>query len=678
VKEKNQMPDHQHSEAEEHHHHEDPICTTCSLEGTSACETCEHGEACENCGHDHNHEEKVSWNNSIIIGLIIVIGITLDFLAVGGLAPRLILVAAMIASGYKMAINGIKGLLKGKIGIDLLVTIAAIGATAIGQYSEGAVVVFLKDISMKLEVVAGERARHAIEALMELRPEVATLKQNGEEITVPVEKVLPGEIFIVKPGDRVPLDGVVVEGDTSVDQSAMTGESIPVHKTIDDEVFAGTINIDGFLAVRTTRGSSESMLANILRMVQEAEGRKSTTETVVNRFARYYTPLIIVLAALFASVPPLVFGAAWIPSIYNSLVLLVIGCPCALTLATPVAMVSAITSASRNGVLIKGSAFIEKIDKAKVYAFDKTGTLTEGKPVVTDIVSFTSGKDEVIALARALEENSKHPIAEAIKYESLKWKIPHYNAVEFLSNSGRGVEARINDEVYRIGNQRLYEELDIEFPEDDIKALESQGKTVVILSEDKTVIGLIALMDQSRTSAKQAVKTLRGEGMKVEMLTGDNETTAAAIAEQVGFNGYYANLLPEDKLNAIENLKQHGQVVMIGDGVNDAPALAAADVGVAMGGLGSDIALETADIVLLEEDLTRLVYLQKLSKTTLSRIRENITISLGMKGIIVVFAAFGVISLWASVVLGDVGLALLVILNSIRISGVKPAPISKE
>ena len=674
------MQDHQHSEDEEqqHHSHKEPICTTCSLAGTSACETCEHGEACESCGHDHNHDEKVNWKSSIIIGLIIAIGIALDYFALGGPAPRLILIAAMIASGYKMAINGIKGLLKGKIGIDLLVTIAAIGATAIGQYSEGAVVVFLKDISMKLEVVAGERARHAIEALMELRPEVATLKQNGLEIIVPVEKVLPGEVFIVKPGDRIPLDGVVVEGDTSVDQSAMTGESIPVHKTMNDEVFAGTINIDGYLAARTTRGSSESMLSNILRMVQEAEGRRSTTETVVNRFARYYTPLIIVLAALFASVPPLLLGAAWTPSIYNSLVLLVIGCPCALTLATPVAMVSAITSASRNGVLIKGSAFIEKIDKAKIYAFDKTGTLTKGKPVVTDIVSFTSGKDEVIALARALEENSKHPIAEAIKYESLKWKIPHYNAVEFLSNSGRGVEAKINDEVYRIGNQRLYEELDIEFPEDEIKALESQGKTVVILSEDKTVIGLIALMDQSRSTAKQAVKTLRSEGMKVEMLTGDNETTAAAIAEQVGFNGYYANLLPEDKLNAIENLKQHGQVVMIGDGVNDAPALAAADVGVAMGGLGSDIALETADIVLLEEDLTRLVYLQKLSKTTLSRIKENITISLGMKGIIVVFAALGVISLWASVVLGDVGLALLVILNSIRISGVKPESISKE
>ena len=284
------MQDHQHSEDEEqqHHSHKEPICTTCSLAGTSACETCEHGEACESCGHDHNHDEKVNWKSSIIIGLIIAIGIALDYFALGGPAPRLILIAAMIASGYKMAINGIKGLLKGKIGIDLLVTIAAIGATAIGQYSEGAVVVFLKDISIKLEVVAGERARHAIEALMELRPEVATLKQNGLEIIVPVEKVLPGEVFIVKPGDRIPLDGVVVEGDTSVDQSAMTGESIPVHKTMNDEVFAGTINIDGYLAARTTRGSSESMLSNILRMVQEAEGRRSTTETVVNRFARYY------------------------------------------------------------------------------------------------------------------------------------------------------------------------------------------------------------------------------------------------------------------------------------------------------------------------------------------------------------------------------------------------------
>ncbi|MFH1180759.1 MAG: heavy metal translocating P-type ATPase [Candidatus Bathyarchaeota archaeon] len=673
------MPDHNHHKDHEHIH-EEHTCTSCSQDDSHECATCANeGETCTTCEHDHEHShDEVGWNNTIIIGVAIVTGIVLEYLGVGGALPKLILIASMLASGYKMAISGFKGLMRGTIGIDLLVTIAAIGATAIGQYSEGALVVFLKDISMKLEVIAGERARHAIEALMELRPEVATIRKNGEEVTISVEQILPGEVFIVRPGDRLPLDGVVIEGDTTVDQSAMTGESMPIHKGLNDDVYAGTINLDGYLAVRTKRGSTESMLSNILRMVEEAEARRSPTETLVNRFARYYTPAIIVLAILFATVPPLVLGSPWIPSIYNSLVLLVIGCPCALTIATPVAMVSAITSASRNGVLIKGSAFIEKINKAKVYAFDKTGTLTVGRPEVTDIIPFDVEKDEVLAIASALEENSKHPIANAIKNKATEYKLPHYTAEEFLSSTGRGVEAKINSVKYRIGNQRLYDEQDLMYPVEAINELETQGKTVIILSREDKVMGLIALMDQGRATAKQAVRELRRQGMKVEMLTGDNETTAAAIAEQVGFNGYHANLLPEEKLKIIEELKQHGQVVMVGDGVNDAPALAAADVGVAMGGLGSDIALETADIVLLEDDLTRLVYLQRLSKTTLSRIRENITISVVMKLVIVILAAFGVISLWVSVVLGDVGLALLVILNSIRISGVKPISLSKE
>jgi Cd2+/Zn2+-exporting ATPase len=341
-------------------------------------------------------------------------------------------------------------------------------------------------------------------------------------------------------------------------------------------------------------------------------------------------------------------------------------------------MVSAITSASRNGVLVKGSTFIEEINKAKVFAFDKTGTLTMGKPLVTDIVPFYSSNKEVIAIASALEQNSKHPIAEAIKYEAIQWKIPEYIVDEFLSSSGKGVEATIKDEKFRIGNRRLYDELGIKYPEKVIKELEAQGKTVVILAKEETVLGLIALMDQSRTTANQAIQELRKQGMKVEMLTGDNETTAAAIAQQVGFNGYHANLLPGEKLETVESLKKIGKVVMVGDGVNDAPALAAADVGIAMGGLGSDIALETADIVLLEDDLTRLIYIQKLSKTTLSRIRENITISIVMKLAIVILAARGAISLWVSVILGDVGLALLVIVNSIRISGVKPLSLSKK
>lgn len=672
------MTDHQHHEDHEHseEHLDESVCATCTLDKEVACATCTlEGAVCSGCGHDHGQaqKKKVDWNMTIIVGLAIASGIALDYFGVGGILSTVILISAMIASGYKMAINGVKGLLKGKIGIDFLVTIAAVGATLIGQYQEGALVVFLKDISMKLEIIASERARHAIEALMELRPEVATIRKNGNEKTVPIDQVVPGEVFVVRPGDRIPLDGVVVEGDTTVDQSAMTGESIPIHKMPTDEVYAGTINLDGFLAVETTRASSESMLSNILRMVQEAEGRRSPTETLVNRFARYYTPAIIVLAILFASVPPLLLNAPWIPSIYNSLVLLVIGCPCALTIATPVAMVSAITSASRNGVLIKGSTFIEEINQAKVYAFDKTGTLTAGKPEVTDIVPIGTDNEEVLAVASALEENSKHPIADAIRFEAMKWNIPHYPPEEFLSTTGRGVEARINGNRYRIGNRRLFDELNIVYPDEDIKELESQGKTVVILSKEDDVIGLIALMDQSRPSAKQAVLELRRNGSKVEMLTGDNETTAAAIAQQVGFNGYHANLLPAEKLEAIESLKQHGKVVMVGDGVNDAPALAAADVGVAMGGLGSDIALETADIVLLEDDLTRLGYIQRLSRTTLSRIRENITISVVIKLAIVILAALGIISLWVSVVLGDVGLALLVILNSIRISGVKPS-----
>ena len=673
-----EMPDHQHHDDHKHHEHSD-LCTSCTLNTEVACSTCTMKDvSCSSCGHDHGQSqghshEKTSWNKTIVIGLVIATGITLDYFGVGGSLSTIILVSAMIVSGYEMAINGFKGVLKGNIGIDFLVTIAAIGATLIGQYQEGALVVFLKDISLKLEVIASERARHAIEALMELRPEIATIREKGEEKTVPVERVLPGEVFIVRPGDRIPLDGKVIEGSTSVDQSTMTGESIPVNKGLHDEVFAGTINIDGYLAVETTSISSESMLSSILRMVREAESRRSPTETLVNRFARYYTPAIIVLAILFATVPTLVFNAPLIPSIYNSLVLLVIGCPCALTIATPVAMVSAITSASRNGVLIKGSTFIEEMNQAKVYAFDKTGTLTEGKPSVTDIIPYDTSKEEVLAIAAALEEGSKHPIAYAIKNEATQWNQPEYSADEFLSVSGRGVEAKIQDEKYWLGNQRLSMENGIQYPLETIIKLESQGKTVVILAKEDKVMGLIALIDQCRPTSIQAIQDLRRKGMKVEMLTGDNETTAAAIAEQVGFNGYHANLLPEDKLNVIEDLKQHGKVVMVGDGVNDAPALTAADIGVAMGGLGSDIALETADIVLLEDDLTKLSYIQRLSKTTLSRIKENITISVVMKLAIVVLAARGTISLWLSVILGDVGLALLVILNSIRITGVKPA-----
>jgi Cd2+/Zn2+-exporting ATPase len=487
----------------------------------------------------------------LLSGLVIAVSILMEFYSIGGMIPRVLLLSVIVVEGHKPARNGLKALGRGVIGIDLLMTIAATGAVIIGEYAEGAMVLFLKDISMKLEVLASNRARHSIEALMDLRPEIALIKRNGGEVEVPVEQVMPGEIFVVKPGDRIPLDGTVVDGETTVDQSMMTGESVPIHKRYLDEVFAGTMNLDGVLSVKTLRASTESMLSNILRMVHEAEERRSPTETIVNRFARYYTPVIIAVAAIYAIVPPLLFNAPRVDSFYNALVLLVIGCPCAFTIATPVAMVSAITSASRNGVLIKGSTFIEEVNKAKVFAFDKTGTLTQGRLRVTDVIPYDVSREELLTVAATLEENSKHPIADAIKELAREEGIEIQDTSSFQSQTGKGIEATIEGTDYCIGNLRLFNENDIACPEDAIKELEIQGKTTILVAKDDEVIGIISLMDTRREGAKETITELKRNGMKVEMLTGDNETTAAAIAEQLGFNGYHANLLPEDKLKTV-------------------------------------------------------------------------------------------------------------------------------
>ena len=676
----------------ENSHDEEHVCTSCGHDHRShdetpseACVSCDigPGPACTTCersqesSHGHSHEKR-GWITLIAAGAAIALGIILESLGAYPEASQSLLVAAMAVTGYPLAERGVRSLLKGNIGINLLVTIAAVGATVIGLYQEGALVVFLFSISLRLEVIATDRARHAIEALMELRPEIATIKRGDEEVNVPVGNVIPGEVFIVRPGDRMPLDGRVVDGETTVDQAAITGESIPVEKRVNDDVYAGTINLDGVLAVQTTRASSETMLASILRMVQEAEERRSPTETIVNRFAKYYTPIIIVLAVMVAAVPPLFFDRPLIPSIYNSLVLLVIGCPCALTIATPVAMVSAITSASRNGVLVKGSTYIEEVDKASVFTFDKTGTLTRGRLVVTDVVPYNVSRETLLSVAATLEANSKHPIASAITEAALTEGATLLEASEFKSQTGKGVEAVIEGSLYQIGSQRLFSENRLMYPDEALTELESQGKTTVTVAKESDVIGLISLMDEGREGARDTIQSLKARGMRVEMLTGDNENTARAIAKQLGFNGYHAGLLPDEKVEVVEELKKWGKVVMIGDGVNDAPALAAADIGIAMGGLGSDIALETADIVLLEDDLSRITYLIRLAETTVARVKENIALSVLVKLAIVIMGALGSITLWMAVILGDVGLTLLVIVNSIRISRIKPAGIRKE
>jgi Cd2+/Zn2+-exporting ATPase len=670
--------DHRRADDDRGHRQSSRACESCDAGQEPTCAICEEaqGDSCEACGHELKHG-RGSWDKLIASGAITTIGIILNHLNIYQPAPMLMLFAVMVYVGYPLAESGLRSLMKGSIGINLLVTIAAIGATLIGQYEEGALVVLLFSISVRLEVLAADRARHSVRALMRLRPEVATIKRGDDEVVVPVEQVVPGEVFIVRPGDRVPLDGVVVDGETTVDQSTITGESVPVEKRMMDEVYAGTMNLDGVVSAKTRRASSETILASILRMVHEAEERRSPTETIVNRFARYYTPLIICLAVIVAAAPYFFYGRTLISSIYGALVLLVIGCPCALTIATPVAMVSAITSASSNGVLVKGSAYIEQVNRARVFAFDKTGTLTRGRLTVTDVIPIGVPRGRLLSVAAALEENSKHPIAYAIREQAAKEGVEPLKASEFRSQTGKGVEAAIEGTLYMIGSQRLFSDNHVDYPGDTLLELESMGKTTVVVSRGSQVIGLISLMDESRVGARETVQLLRSRGMKVEMLTGDNDNTARAIAEQLGFNGYHANLLPDEKVQTVEDLKTNGPVVMIGDGVNDAPALAAADVGIAMGGLGSDIALETADVVLLEDDLTRIGYLQRLASLTVSTVRQNIAVSVLVKLLIVALAAMGEITLWMAVVLGDVGLTLLVILNSMRISGVKPS-IRKE
>jgi Cd2+/Zn2+-exporting ATPase len=577
-----------------------------------------------------------------------------------------------VLSGYKIAETGVKGLLRLHISINLLITIASIGAFIIGHPEEGAAVVFLFNIAEKLEDIATDRARHSIEALMELKPEVATLRRDGVEEQVSVGEIWPGEIFVVRPGDRLPLDGVVIEGASSVDQATITGESNPISVGVGESVYAGTINIDGFLAVKVSKVSEETVLAKILAMVEAAEDRRSPTENFVDRFARYYTPTVIVLAALVATVPPLFFAQPLNQWIYRALVMLVVACPCALAISTPVAMVSAITSASRNGVLIKGSTYLEQVSNTKVFAFDKTGTLTMGELGVTDIIATTMPEREVLKRAVALEAKAEHPISKAISERARADGIDVEETTDFKAYVGRGVEACIGDKTCCIGNQRLFEELNIPLVDGFVEQLETQGKTVILVSEDDCVVGAIALMDKVREGVEETIMDLKRMGMRVEMLTGDNEATARAIADSLDFDGYRSQLLPEEKVLAIEKLRsEYGPVAMVGDGVNDAPALAAADVGIAMGAIGSDVALETADIALMEDEIRRISYMVRLSKATLMRIRENIVTSILVKLIVAVLTFPGMVSLWLAVAVGDMGLSLTVILNSIRLGSIK-------
>ncbi|OKO96124.1 Cadmium-transporting ATPase [Geobacillus proteiniphilus] len=586
-------------------------------------------------------------------------------------------VAAIVIGGYSLFRTGLRNLLRWQFDMKTLMTIAILGAAAIGEWQEGAVVVILFAISEALERYSMDRARRSIESLMEMAPAEATIRRGAEEMTVRVEDVRIGDVMIVKPGEKIALDGVVVNGASTVNEAAITGESLPAEKAPGAAVFAGTLNGEGFLEVEVTKRADETTLAKMIDLVEEAQAERAPSQAFIDRFARYYTPFMIVIALLIAIVPPLVMGGDWLDWVYRGLAILVIGCPCALVISTPVAIVTAIGNAARRGVLIKSGVHLEQIGRLRAIAFDKTGTLTKGKPAVTDVIVYEGTREQLLAIAAAIEKRSQHPLASAIVRKAEEEGAPFLDAPvdAFQSLTGKGVKAAVGNETYYIGSPALFTSLIGELPdeaEERITAFRKEGKTVMAVGTADRVLGLIAAADPLRPSAPGVVAALQRLGVaEVAMVTGDHEQTAQAIGRQAGVSDIRAGLLPEQKLSAIRELKQRcGITAMVGDGVNDAPALAAADVGVAMGGAGTDAALETADVVLMADDLRQLPYTVHLGRRTLAVIRQNIAVALGLKALALAAAVPGWLTLWL-VVFADMGATLLVTLNSMRLLRVK-------
>lgn len=556
--------------------------------------------------------------------------------------------------------------------MNLLMMVAVAGAIGIGEWFEGATVAFLFSLSLYLESWSVERARKAVAALMDIAPDSVRLKhEDGREQDVSAAEVAPGAVFVVRGGDRIPLDGVVLTGVGSVDQAPITGESVPVMKEAGAEVYAGTINGEGTFEVRATKAADDTMLARIIRMVSEAQGRRAAAEQWVEKFARIYTPAVMILAVLMAVVPPIIVGASWAEWFYRALVLLVIACPCALVISTPVSIVAGLTSAARNGVLIKGGVYLELPAQLKALAFDKTGTITEGRPTVTDIVPLNGhSAEEPVQRAASLEARSSHPLAQAIADRAASDGVSYTAADNVELLPGRGLSGERFGKSYWLGSRRFLKEkkFDIGEANDLASRFEADGKTVVLVGTDHHVCGVIALSDQIRPTAAALVKELHAAGVeKLVMLTGDNRATAKKVADAVGIDEVRAELLPADKVDAVEELAtSHKVVAMIGDGVNDAPAMARANFGVAMGAIGSDAAIETADIALMEDDLSRLPWLIRHSRRTLGIIRQNIAFAFAVKGTLVVLTALGLSSLWAAI-LGDVGATLIVVANALRL-----------
>ncbi|UDQ88409.1 cadmium-translocating P-type ATPase [Xanthobacter autotrophicus] len=650
----------------------------------------DHGESC--AGHDHSDHDHAKHDHAEAGGhdhgaapaaegrwwstgkarLTLLSGLALvAAFGIGTSVPAVqswLYLAAMLVGLVPIARRAIAAAANGMpFTIEMLMTIAAAGAVIIGAAEEAAAVVFLFLVGELLEGVAAGRARASIRALTALVPKTALVERGGATIEVPAASLVVGEVILVRPGDRISADGLIVAGESGIDESPVTGESVPVRKGPDATVFAGTVNGEAALRVRVTATAEDNTIARVVKLVEEAQEKRAPTERLIDRFSRYYTPGVVVVAALVAIIPPLLFGGAWDAWIYKGLAILLIGCPCALVISTPAAIAAGLSAGARRGLLLKGGAVLETAGKVTTVCFDKTGTLTAGKPQVTDVIAFAQPDAEVLRLAAALETGSSHPLAKAILERAAAdaIAIPVAEAAQALG--GKGVSAQVEGREVFLGSPQAAA---VRAPlsqaqADQIAALNDAGKTVSLLVADGAIAGAIAMRDEPRPDAPEGLAALKREGIRTVMLTGDNRRTAEAIGRQLGIE-VRAELLPQDKLRIVGELQQEGAVVAkVGDGINDAPALAAADIGIAMGG-GTDVALETADAAALHGRVKDVASMIALSRRTMGNIHQNIAISLGLKAVFLVTTIAGITGLWPAI-LADTGATVLVTLNALRL-----------
>lgn len=637
------------------------------------------------CSCDHGGDKNWETRSLALSGFLVGAGFVIPWT---GLAPSAfqtaVFAAAIVSGGWFLLPGAWRALRQLRPNISLLMVIAVLGAALIGEWAEAATVVFLFGIAEWLEGWADRRASRATRALLELAPDTARVRQeDGRFSERPVGEVALGAIVSVQSGQRIPLDGVVTRGESAVNQAPITGESVPVEKATGATVFAGTINGQGSLEIEVTKAAGDTTLAKIIRLVEQAQAQKAPTQRFVDTFARYYTPAVTAAALLIFLVPPLFMGGEWNVWLYRACVLLIIACPCALVISTPVSIVAGLTALARRGVLVKGGAHLETLAKLRALAVDKTGTITEGKPRVTEVIAIAPAtNEEVMRIAAAIDENSSHPLAQAVVAYAREKKINPPKSENYQSKLGRGAEAIIDAHPYFVGNHRFTHELGVCTPdlETRLAEIEKRGQSVVVVGHRPHdgcaggVLGIIAVGDTVRAKAKDAIAALHAVGIaKVVMLSGDNQRTVDHIAGQVGIDEARGDLLPDDKVAAVTQLReQHQFVAMVGDGVNDAPAMATASLGIAMGAAGTDAAIETADVALMQDDLGRIAEAIRLGQRTLRTIRVNITFSLGLKALFLGLALAGHTSLWLAIV-ADTGATLLVVANSLRLLRVTPS-----